>query len=64
MTPIPKGMPCRRNCPGRYPGCYCELKIEWDNQQKEIKNQVDKKKAEDDAIYQIRRPNTVRRRER
>ena len=64
MTPIPKGMPCRRGCENRFPGCHCESKKQWDAEQRAIKDKINQKRFEDDAIYAIRKPNTVKRRER
>ena len=30
--------PCKRDCPDRRPGCCCQKRKEWVEQQKDIKN--------------------------
>ena len=56
MSDIPKGMPCRRDCPDRQPGCYCDLKKQWDAEKEAKKQMIYEQKAKDFAVAQIRNP--------
>lgn len=62
--PLPKDMPCKRDCPDRYPGCYCPKKEQWDIEQQAKKELINRKRGEDNAVFGVLKPNTVKRRER
>ena len=64
MPKPPPNMPCVRTCPNRKPGCYCEAKQMWDIEQQAKKDFINQKKAEDNAVYGVLKPNTPKRRER
>ena len=37
---IPKDMPCKRDCPERYPGCFCDKKREWNERYGAMKEAI------------------------
>ena len=61
MTPIPKGMPCRKDCPDRQPGCFCGKKKEWDAAQDAKKQVILEEKKRNNMILGVRNPERVRR---
>ena len=56
MSDIPKGMPCRRDCPNREPGCHCSKKQAWDAEQAAKKEMIYKEKSKEFAVGQVRNP--------
>jgi hypothetical protein len=49
-------MPCERDCPDRYPGCYCEKKQAWDAEKEERKAKINAEKKKDYDVAQVRNP--------
>ena len=56
MSDIPKGMPCKRDCPNRQPGCHCDLKKQWDAEKEAKKEMIYKEKSKEFAVGQVRNP--------
>lgn len=52
---IPKDMPCKQDCPDRYPGCLCEKKRAWDEKKESRKKEILDKKAKETAIHETLR---------
>ena len=55
MSDIPKGMPCRRDCPDRQPGCHCDLKKQWDAEKEAKKKMIHDAKEREYAVGQVRK---------
>ena len=56
MTPIPKDMPCRKNCPDRQPGCFCEKKRAWNESQEAKKQKIKEEKLKVGRVLEVRNP--------
>ena len=56
MSDIPKGMPCRRDCPDRQPGCHCDLKKQWDSEKEAKKAKIYAEKKKEYEVAQVRNP--------
>lgn len=56
----PADMPCKRDCPDRFPGCYCEKKQEWDVQKRAKKQAIYDAKKKHDMIMGVRNPERVK----
>ena len=54
--PIPKDMPCRRDCPDRAPGCFCDKKKAWNASQEAKKQQLFEAKKKDSMVLEVRNP--------
>ena len=39
-TRIQKDMPCKPDCPNREPGCFCDLKREWNEKHEAQKKAI------------------------
>ena len=56
MTPIPKDMPCRKNCPDRQPGCFFEKKRAWNESQEAKKQKIKEEKLKVGRVLEVRNP--------
>jgi len=52
----PADMPCKRDCPDRKPGCYCEKKKAWDVKKWERKDAIHAAFEKDYAVDCVRNP--------
>ena len=53
---VPKDMPCKRDCPDRYPGCFCEKKKAWNDEQEAKKQKISEAKRKDSMVMGVRNP--------
>jgi len=59
-TKVPEDMPCKRDCPDRKPGCFCDKKKAWDERQREKKQQILDEKNKTSMIMGVRNPDRVK----
>ena len=57
---VPENMPCKRDCPDRKPGCFCERKKAWDLQQEEKKQMILEAKKKASMVLGVRNPDRVK----
>ena len=58
---VMSGNPCKRDCPDRVPGCYCERKKEFDAQKEERKAIIKESRERDKMLNNYEKNAAIRR---